>query len=163
MSATRSRFQGRRSATWNPPRDPRYRCAFGHEHGTNPRAFRFFSRTGMPAFGRTGAFTGSEEPHAGFKVFAAGDDRRGLAWMIVLHQGSGSPRRGTVRYHSTELWLFRRRDGRLVAHTRHMADFGGLVANCPGRARLAQRVASPPELAPRRARSGARRSTSEAP
>jgi hypothetical protein len=51
--------------------------------------------------------------------------------MIVLHQGSGSPRRGTVRFHSLEVWLFRRRDGRLLAHTRHMADFGEAVPNCP--------------------------------
>jgi hypothetical protein len=50
----------------------------------------------------------------------------------VLHQGSGSPRRGTVRYHSLEIWLFRRRGGRVVAHTRHMADFGEAVKNCPG-------------------------------
>ena len=39
---------GRVWATWHPPRDPRYRCAFGHEHGSNPRAFRHFGRTGMP-------------------------------------------------------------------------------------------------------------------
>ena len=42
---------GRSWATWHPPRDPRYHCAFGHEHGSNPRAFRYFGRTGMPAFG----------------------------------------------------------------------------------------------------------------
>jgi hypothetical protein len=118
--------------TWHPPIDSRYRCAFGHEHGTNPRAFRFFRRTGMPAFGRTSAFAGDDEPHAGFKVFATNDDRKGLAWMIVLHQGSGSPLRGTVRHHSLEIWLFRKRGGRVIAHTRHMADFGRAVRNCPG-------------------------------
>ena len=32
---------GRFYATWHPPKDPRYGCAFGHEHGSNPRAFRF--------------------------------------------------------------------------------------------------------------------------
>src|SRR5918996_5518897 len=42
---------GRSWATWHPPRDPKYGCAFGHEHGSNPRAFRHFRRTGMPAFG----------------------------------------------------------------------------------------------------------------
>jgi hypothetical protein len=51
----------------------------------------------MPAFGPIGSHAGSEEPHAGFKVFVANEDRRGLSWMVVLHQGSGSPRRGTVR------------------------------------------------------------------
>ena len=55
---------GRQWPTWHPPRDPRYHCAFGHEHGSNPRAFRFFRRTGMPAFGPIGAYAGSDEPHA---------------------------------------------------------------------------------------------------
>jgi hypothetical protein len=123
---------GRRWPTWHPPRDPRYHCAFGHEHGSNPRAFRFFARTGMPAFGPIGAYAASDEPHAGFKVFVVNDDRKGLAWMVVLHQGSGSPRRGTVRFHSLETWLFTRKGRRLVAHTRHMADFGAAIPNCPG-------------------------------
>jgi hypothetical protein len=122
---------GRFYATWHPPKDPRYGCAFGHEHGSNPRAFRFFRRTGMPAFGLVSDYAGSPEAHAGFKVFVANDDRRGLAWTIVLHQGSGSPRRGTVRFHSLETWLFRARDGRLLARTRQMADFGAAVPNCP--------------------------------
>jgi hypothetical protein len=123
---------GRFYATWHPPRDPRYHCAFGHEHGSNPRAFRYFRRTGMPPFGLVSDYAGSPEAHAGFKVFVANDDRRGLAWMMVLHQGSGSPKRGTVRFHSLETWLFRARDGRLLAHTRQMADFGDAVPNCPG-------------------------------
>jgi hypothetical protein len=122
---------GREWPTWHPPRDPVYGCAFGHEHGSNPRAFRYFKRTGKPAFGPIGAYASSDEPHAGFKVFVANDDRKGLAWMIVLHQGSGSPRRGTVRFHSLELWLFRNRGRRLLAHTRVMADFGAAVPNCP--------------------------------
>ena len=94
--------------------------------------FRSSRRSGSTAFGRTSAFAGDDEPHAGFKVFATNDDRKGLAWMIVLHQGSSSPKRATVRFHSLELWLFRRRDGRLLAHTRHMADFGRAIRNCPG-------------------------------
>jgi hypothetical protein len=123
---------GREWATWHPPRDPRYGCAFGHEHGSNPRAFRYFGRTGMPAFGLVSDYAGRAEAHAGFKVFLANEDRRGLAWMIVLHQGSGSPRRGTVRFHSLETWLFRERGRRMLARTRQMADFGRGVANCPG-------------------------------
>jgi hypothetical protein len=121
---------GRRWATWHPPIDPVHGCAFGHEHGSNPRAFRMFRRTGMPAFGPVGEHAGSEEPHPGFKVFVVNDDRRGLSWMVVLHQGSGSPRRGVVRHHSLETWLFRRT--RLLAHTRVMADFGAAVPNCRG-------------------------------
>jgi hypothetical protein len=123
---------GRSWATWHPPRDPRYHCAFGHEHGSNPRAFRYFRRTDMPAFGLVSDYAGSPEAHAGFKVFVANEDRKGLAWMIVLHQGSGSPRRGSVRFHSLETWLFRERGRRMLARTRQMADFGEAVANCPG-------------------------------
>ena len=126
------RAAGAEWPTWHPAYDQRHRCAYGHEHGTNPRAFRFFRRTGMPAFSRTGAVAGAEEAHSGFKLFAANADRKGLAWLMVLHQGSGSPRRGLVRFHSLELWLFRVRGGRLLAHTRHMADFGEAVTNCPG-------------------------------
>jgi hypothetical protein len=123
---------GRLYETWHSPKDPRYGCAFGHEHGSNPRAFRYFRRTGMPPFGLVSDYAGTPEPPTGFKVFVSNDDRKGLAWMMVLHQGSGSPRRGTVRFHSLETWLFRNRDGRLLAHTRQMADFGNAVANCPG-------------------------------
>jgi hypothetical protein len=129
----------RRGATWHPPRDPRYGCAFGHEHGSSPRAFRFFKRTGMPAFGPIGTYAGSDEAHAGFKVFVVNDDRKGLAWMVALHQGSGSPRRGIVRFHSLEAWIFKRKGGRLVAHVRLMADFGDAVPNCPD-ASLASRM-----------------------
>jgi hypothetical protein len=123
---------GRTWSTWHPPRDLRYRCAFGHEHGSNPRAFHHFRRTGMPAFGLVSDFAGNTEPHAGFKVFLANEDRKGLAWMVVLHQGSGSPRRGLARFHSLETWLFRERGRRLLARTRQMADFGEAVANCRG-------------------------------
>ena len=58
---------GRSWATWHPPRDPRYHCAFGHEHGSNPRAFRYFARTGMPAFGLVSDYAGSPEAHAGLQ------------------------------------------------------------------------------------------------
>ena len=132
--------------TWHPPRDPRYRCAFGHEHGSNPRAFAHFRRTGLPAFGPVGAFAGNGEAHAGFKVFVVNRDRKGLAWMVVLHQGSGSPRRGSVRFHSLETWLFRRRRARLLAHTRQMADFGPAVPNCTrSRLRPSMRLLPSPE------------------
>jgi hypothetical protein len=123
---------GRMWPTWHPPRDPRYGCAFGHEHGSNPRAFRYFARTGMPAFGLVSDYAGSPEAHAGFKVFVANEDRKGLAWTMLLHQGSASPRRGVVRFHSLETWLFRERGRRLLARTRQMADFGEAVPNCPG-------------------------------
>ena len=137
---------GRSWATWHPPIDPRHNCAFGHEHGSNPHAFRMFRRTGLPAFGPIGRYANSDEPHAGFKVFVVNDDRKGLSWMVVLHQGSGSPRRGTVRFHSLETWLFRGR--RLLAHTRVMADFGAAVANCSGaRVRARMRLLPDPGCA----------------
>jgi hypothetical protein len=123
---------GRRWPTWHPPRDPEYGCAFGHEHGSNPRAFDHFGRTRMPAFGPIASYAGGEEAHAGFKVFVVNRDRKGLAWMVVLHQGTGSPKRGTVRFHSLEIWLFRRQGARLAAHTRQMADFGEALPSCPG-------------------------------
>jgi hypothetical protein len=135
------RVGGSRYPTWHPPRDPRFRCAFGHEHGSNPRAFRYLGRAGRVAFGRVAAFAGASEAHAGFKVFVANDDRKGLAWMVLLHQGSGSPKRGTVRFHSLEAWLVRRgtrgRPARLVARVKRMADFGAAVPNCPGAERAA--------------------------
>jgi hypothetical protein len=140
---------GRMWATWHPPRDPRFGCAFGHEHGSNPRAFRYFARTGMPAFGLVSDYAGSPEAHAGFKVFVANEDRKGLAWMIVLHQGSASPRRASVRFHSLETWLFRQRGRRMLARTRQMADFGEAVPNCPGvRSRESWRLLPVPGCAP---------------
>ena len=102
----------------------------------------------MPAFGPIGAYAGSEEAHAGFKVFAANEDRKGLAWMVILHQGSGSPRRGTVRFHSLETWLFRNHGRRLVAHTRTMADFGEAIPNCPRRETDAQHAPAPEPTMP---------------
>ena len=122
---------GRSWATWHPPRDPRYRCAFGHEHGSNPRAFRFFGRTGMPAFGPIGAYAGSDEPHPGFKVFVVNDDRKGLAWMMVLHQGSGSPRRHGALPLARGVAVHPGRSPARRAHTRHMADFGAALPQLP--------------------------------
>ena len=136
------RVNGRRYPTWHPPRDARHGCAFGHEHGSNPRAFRHLGKAGKVAFGRVAAHAGLEEAHAGFKLFVTNDDRKGLAWMVLVHQGTGSPRRGTVRFHSLEAWLVRRatrkRRARLLARVKQMADFGPAVANCPGAARTAR-------------------------
>jgi hypothetical protein len=121
---------GVRYHTWHPPVDPVTGCAFGHEHGTDPRAFRYFDRVGMPAFGRIGGIIDETEPHAGFKVFASNNDGRGRAWLMVLHQGSAGPRRAEVRHHSLEIWLFRNSDGALLANVSLMADFGDYIPNC---------------------------------
>jgi hypothetical protein len=130
-------LNGRMYATWHPPIDPVYNCAFGHEHGSDPRAFRHFAQTGMPAFGAVhpgGMRHGEEEAHAGFKVYVVNNDGRGKSWMVVLHQGSGSPRRADVRRHSLQVWMFRNRDNLLLARTGVMADFGEFVGNCDGSA-----------------------------
>lgn len=128
-------MHGHSFATWHPPIDPVHNCVFGHEHGSDPRAFRYFAQTGMPAFGSVahGSHHSAEtEAHAGFKVYLVNNDGRGKAWMIVLHQGSGSPRRAAVQRHSLQVWMFRRSDNLLLASTGVMADFGEFVGNCQG-------------------------------
>ncbi|MCU0306922.1 MAG: hypothetical protein MUE51_03975 [Thermoleophilia bacterium] len=132
---------GRRWPTWHPPVDPVHRCAFGHEHGADPRGFPAARWAGMPAFGELAAAGGAEEPHAGFKVFVVADDRLGKAWMVLLHQGTGSARRASVRHHTLEVWMARRTGRTPLARVRAMADFGPAVPNCPGaRVRLSMRL-----------------------
>lgn len=50
--------------------------------------------------------------------------------MIVLHQGTGSPKRATQRFHSLDLWMIRRSDRALLAEVHLMADFGTAVLDC---------------------------------
>ena len=123
--------------TWHPQIDPTYGCVFGHEHGSDPRQFVGFNHSGIPVFGGAAHTSGDMaeiSAHAGFKVFVINDDGRGKAWMMVLHQGTGSPRRFSVRFHSLEIWMTRRSDNALLAHVNVMADFGAFVPNCPGAA-----------------------------
>jgi hypothetical protein len=137
---------GRKYATWHPLVDPTYDCVFGHEHGSDPRAFLGFRQTGLPAFGGAAAAAGKagSEPHTGYKVFVVNNDARGKAFMIVVHQGTDAPGRARARHHSMEVWMVRRSDRSLLAHTNVMADFGELVANCEG-----QQGAPPMRLIPR--------------
>jgi hypothetical protein len=73
---------------------------------------------------------GVSEAHAGFKVYAVDRDRHGLGWLVVLHQGSASPRRAAVRHHSLQVWMVDAATGRLLAQASTMADFGDYVPNC---------------------------------
>lgn len=124
-------IDGVRFATWHPPIDPVTGCAFGHEHGSNPSAWAHASVLDGPiSFGRIGAAAGTSEAHAGFKVYAVDRDRHGLGWLVVLHQGSASPKRAQVRHHSLEVWMVNADTGQLLAHTSVMADFGDYVPNC---------------------------------
>ncbi len=120
--------------TWHPQIDPTYGCVFGHEHGSDPRKFIGFAQSGMPAFGYAAAVGDHHdeiEAHAGFKVYVVNDDLRGKAWMLTLHQGSGSPRRAFIQHHTAEIWLMKRKTKTLLAHVNLLADFGAYVPNCP--------------------------------
>ncbi len=121
---------GSRQAAWHPPSAPDRHCAFGHEHGSDPSTFIGAKQTGKPAFGWLAARMGMTEPHQGFKVYVINDDGRGKAWMIVLHQGTSSPKRAAQAFHSLDLWMVRRRDRALLAEVHTMADFGAAVPDC---------------------------------
>lgn len=121
---------GTRQSTWHPPSDPSAGCAFGHEHGSDPSRFIGAKKVGKPAFGWLAARMGMTEPHQGFKVYVVNDDGRGKAWMIVLHQGTGSPKRAAQAFHSLDIWMVRRRDRALLAEVHTMADFGAAVPDC---------------------------------
>jgi Cohesin domain/Dockerin type I domain len=117
--------------TWHPPADPTYGCWFDHEHGSDPHKFVGFAAIGMPPFGYTSTTAGKSEPHEGFKVYVANDDRIGHAWMIVLHQGTRGPGRAFTQFHSLDWYITTTSGDKLVAvHT--MTDFGYASPNCSG-------------------------------
>jgi len=123
---------GKRYATWHPP--VVNGCAFGHEHGSDPRLFPAFSEVGMPAFDYTSALHGISEPHNGFKVFVVRDDVNGLWYLGVMHQGTGGAARAFVQHHSLD-FAVARADGTLLANVHGMADTGAAFARC-SRARI---------------------------
>jgi hypothetical protein len=135
--------EGAQSRTWHPPIDQTTGCTFGHEHGSNPRRFISFKKSGMPAFGWVAAKMAMQEPHHGFKVFVVNHDGRGKAFMVLLHQGSGGARRAGVSHHTLEVWIVDRKTRELVASTHTMADFGQFIPNCEG-----QQGRSPMRLIP---------------
>jgi hypothetical protein len=120
---------GKTYATWHPPVDPEFGCHFDHEHGSDPRSYVGFAASGMPAFGYTAAQHGMDEPHNGFKVYVTNNDLNGRAWMILLHQGSGSPRRASAQFHTLD-WHISDLNGNTLVHVHLMADFGYASPNC---------------------------------
>lgn len=121
---------GSRQLGWHPAVDTGSGCSFGHEHGSDPSKFIGAGKVGAPTFGWLATRMGMSEPNAGFKVFVINDDGRGKAWMGVVHQGTGSPRRSGQAHHTVDLWMVRRRDGALLAEVHVMADFGAAVRDC---------------------------------
>ncbi|NJN19251.1 MAG: hypothetical protein HC822_24870 [Oscillochloris sp.] len=120
---------GNNYPTWHPPVDETYGCYFDHEHGSDPQEYVGFAEAGMPLFGYTATQHGMDEPHNGFKVFVANNDLNGRAWMILLHQGTGSPRRALAQFHTLD-WHISDRSGRTLADLHLMADFGYASPNC---------------------------------
>ncbi|WP_255950296.1 hypothetical protein [Streptomyces odontomachi] len=110
--------------TWHPAKDPSG-CAFGHEHGDDPRTSELFSTAGWPAFGYTSERLMESSPesshrhedHVGHKVLAVnnvnviqGDD--GTSFyppngttiatcdvLLKIHQGTHSPDAFTNNVH----------------------------------------------------------------
>lgn len=119
---------GRSYPTWHPPIDPATGCAFGHEHGANPKTSR--ADSSMPAFGYAAALLGMSEPHEGYKVFVInrGDVSEGRAapadYRVVFHMGTSRTGRHTQQFHSMEYdYIARDGSGREV-HVAGMADTG---------------------------------------
>jgi hypothetical protein len=111
---------GRLYPTWHPPVDPATGCAFGHEHGADPRLA--VADTSLPAFGYVGQLAGHDEPHEGFKVFVGNPDQTGgFAYRLVFHMGTSGVGRYTERFHSAE-WDYAGPLGE--AHIAGMADTG---------------------------------------
>jgi hypothetical protein len=121
---------GKLYPTWHPPSDPEYGCWFGHEHGSDPRAFPAFAASGMPAFGYTAAQHGMSEPHVGFKVFVVDDHDRGLWWLITFHQGSSGAARAFVHMHTQDVIVARSSDQTILANVHLMAETGASQAKC---------------------------------
>jgi hypothetical protein len=119
--------------TWHPPSatlPDGTTCHFGHEHGSDPSRFAGVAEAGPVAFGWVDRLAGREEPHVGFKVFVVEDDGHGLAYRVVVHQGTGHGRRALVQHHEVQFAVADAKTGRLLAETAALADFGHGQANC---------------------------------
>ena len=124
---------GGSDATWHPPTvqlEDGAVCHFGHEHGSDPARFIAADRARPVAFGQVDRLAGREEPHNGFKVFVVEDDGHGLAYRIVVHQGTGHGRRALIQHHEVQFAVADARTGQLLADTATLADFGHGQENC---------------------------------
>jgi hypothetical protein len=108
---------GRVYPTWHPPRDPSG-CAFGHEHGADPRAAALFAQVGWAPFGYANEQLAPSDPgrrrdedHVGHKI-ASGNDLAVHAnadpaspvvatcdALMMMHQGLHSPDEFTSNLH----------------------------------------------------------------
>jgi hypothetical protein len=107
-------------------------CGETHEHGSLRTSWVGSPLGARRPFGLLSGREGVIESHQGFKTFVVNDDRRGKAWMIVVHMGTGSPKRASTRFHSLDLWMVRRKDGARLAEIHVMADFGAAALDCRG-------------------------------
>jgi hypothetical protein len=124
---------GESYATWHPPSaelPDGTVCHFGHEHGSDPSRFAGAQEARPVAFGQVDRLAGREEPHVGFKVFVVEDDGHGLAYRIVVHQGTGHGRRALIQRHEVQFAVADTRTGTLLADTAVLADFGHGQENC---------------------------------
>ena len=116
-----------------PAREPRATGARSRHERGSPACLQVIS--GERACRRSGsrATTRPEpEAHAGFKRFVAiVGPPSGLAWPIALHQGSGSPRRGSVRFTRSSLAVPRARPP-LRGRDRASGRLGEAVATAAG-------------------------------
>ncbi|UCF20725.1 MAG: hypothetical protein JSU87_04765 [Gemmatimonadota bacterium] len=97
--------------TWHPPIDPQSGCAFGHEHGRDPRGSALYGEVGDIAFGRA-----LSADHVGYKIeweddvafHFSSDAANSLLQvrcdvMYELHQGSSAPGAFTFNKHEISL------------------------------------------------------------
>jgi hypothetical protein len=120
-------------AAWHPPSvqlEDGTVCHFGHEHGSDPARFVAADTARPVTFGSVDRLAGREEPHTGFKVFVVEDDGHGLAYRIVVHQGTGHGRRALIQHHEVQFAVADARTGELLADTAILADFGHGQQNC---------------------------------
>lgn len=143
---------GRTYRTWHPqtvPVDPVRpsgpTCTFAHEHGDDPSTS--LADPSPPPFGYAAFAAGMDEPHEGFKVFVVNAGTRNdegrvarTSTRMVVHMGTGGPKRFTERHHSLEFDLIAP-DGHEV-HVQGMADTGLAGSICQRDASLSNSSAA---------------------
>lgn len=126
---------GYRYRTWHPQVDPSG-CVYAHEHGDDPATVRNPAVAASPVrFGFIGRRMDHGEVHEGFKVFVANRGDRNAEGReslvdsrIVMHMGTGGPRRFTMPHHSLEMRVIRG-DG-VTAFVQGMSDSTNLENIC---------------------------------
>jgi hypothetical protein len=121
--------------TWHPPVDPEFGCAFGHEHGADPKTSN--ADSSLPAFGYAAHLAGMTEPHVGYKIYVinagvVSDEGRTSpnSFRIVFHHGTAGVGRYTQPMHSFEYDLVSG-DGSSSFHVTGIADTGnGVGSTC---------------------------------